>query len=91
MYLLLPVSVNFRGLFTELLLTAGGRTGEVKRVTKETNVYVKINLDGNAEAENDTGIPFLDHMLDVSFIPSFFQNYFLLMASGLNYLENDAN
>ncbi|KAG8370204.1 hypothetical protein BUALT_Bualt14G0092800 [Buddleja alternifolia] len=42
----------------------GGRIGEVKRVTKETNVDVKINLDGNALAENNTGIPFLDHMLD---------------------------
>lgn len=46
---------------------AGGRIGEVKRVTKETNVNVKINLDGNAVAENNSGIPFLDHMLDVSF------------------------
>ncbi|GFQ00748.1 imidazoleglycerol-phosphate dehydratase [Phtheirospermum japonicum] len=43
---------------------AGRRTGEVKRVTKETNVDVKINLDGDAIAENNTGIPFLDHMLD---------------------------
>ncbi|KAK4482870.1 hypothetical protein RD792_010043 [Penstemon davidsonii] len=43
---------------------AGERIGEVKRVTKETNVNVKINLDGNAVAENHTGIPFLDHMLD---------------------------
>ncbi|KAI3459389.1 hypothetical protein Pfo_016052 [Paulownia fortunei] len=42
----------------------GGRIGEVKRVTKETNVNVKINLDGDAVAENNTGIPFLDHMLD---------------------------
>nr|GMD77336.1 imidazoleglycerol-phosphate dehydratase [Ipomoea batatas] len=41
-----------------------GRIGEVKRVTKETNVFVKINLDGNGVAENSTGIPFLDHMLD---------------------------
>lgn len=29
---------------------------------------MKINLDGNAVAENNTGIPFLDHMLDVSFV-----------------------
>lgn len=43
-----------------------GRVGEVKRVTKETNVYVKVNVDGNGVAENSTGIPFLDHMLDVS-------------------------
>ncbi|KAF3967525.1 hypothetical protein CMV_008489 [Castanea mollissima] len=40
------------------------RIGEVKRVTKETNVSVKINLDGTGVAENNTGIPFLDHMLD---------------------------
>lgn len=65
-----------------------GRIGEVKRATKETNVYVKINLDGTGVAENNTGIPFLDHMLDVSaaissaekktsFSPdSFFYEYF---------------
>ncbi|XP_060181262.1 imidazoleglycerol-phosphate dehydratase, chloroplastic-like [Lycium barbarum] len=41
-----------------------GRMGEVKRATKETNVHVKINLDGTGVAENNTGIPFLDHMLD---------------------------
>ncbi|CAN4091329.1 unnamed protein product [Withania somnifera] len=41
-----------------------GRIGEVKRTTKETNVHVKINLDGTGVAENNTGIPFLDHVLD---------------------------
>lgn len=41
------------------------RIGEVKRVTKETNVSVKINLDGTGIADSSTGIPFLDHMLDV--------------------------
>ncbi|XP_017220331.1 imidazoleglycerol-phosphate dehydratase, chloroplastic isoform X1 [Daucus carota subsp. sativus] len=40
------------------------RIGEVKRVTKETNVAVKINLDGSGIADSSTGIPFLDHMLD---------------------------
>ncbi|WJX16816.1 imidazoleglycerol-phosphate dehydratase [Trifolium repens] len=40
------------------------RIGEVKRVTKETNVSVKINLDGSGVADSSTGIPFLDHMLD---------------------------
>ncbi|RID80025.1 hypothetical protein BRARA_A02722 [Brassica rapa] len=40
------------------------RIGEVKRVTKETNVSVKINLDGTGVADSSTGIPFLDHMLD---------------------------
>ncbi|CAK9170699.1 unnamed protein product, partial [Ilex paraguariensis] len=42
----------------------GGRIGEVKRVTKETNVSVKIDLDGSGVADSSTGIPFLDHMLD---------------------------
>ncbi|XP_039807003.1 imidazoleglycerol-phosphate dehydratase 3, chloroplastic-like isoform X2 [Panicum virgatum] len=44
--------------------TGSSRIGEVKRVTKETNVHVKINLDGTGVANCSTGIPFLDHMLD---------------------------
>ena len=56
------------------------RIGEVKRVTKETNVSVKINLDGTGVAENNTGIPFLDHMLDVSLF-SFCDYHFLILSS----------
>ncbi|KAL5997901.1 imidazoleglycerol-phosphate dehydratase [Asimina triloba] len=41
-----------------------GRFGEVKRVTKETDVLVKLNLDGSGIADSTTSIPFLDHMLD---------------------------
>ncbi|KAM3372128.1 hypothetical protein ACQJBY_019159 [Aegilops geniculata] len=41
------------------------RLGEVKRVTKVTNVHVKVNLDGTGVADCSTGIPFLDHMLDL--------------------------
>lgn len=44
--------------------TSACRVGEVKRVTKETNVYVRLNLDGTGESDCNTGIPFLDHMLD---------------------------
>ncbi|CAL9225402.1 unnamed protein product [Arabidopsis halleri] len=40
------------------------RIGEVKRETKETNVSVKLNLDGNGVSDSSTGIAFLDHMLD---------------------------
>lgn len=40
-------------------------------MTKETNVHVKINLDGTGVADCSTGIPFLDHMLDVSIVFSF--------------------
>ncbi|KAJ6903470.1 Imidazoleglycerol-phosphate dehydratase 1 [Populus alba x Populus x berolinensis] len=43
---------------------ASARIGEVKRVTNETNVSVKFNLDGTGIADSTTGIPFLDHMLD---------------------------
>ncbi|KAK8511081.1 hypothetical protein V6N13_013494 [Hibiscus sabdariffa] len=43
---------------------ASGRIGEVDRVTKETNVWVKINLDGTGVANSTTSIHFLDHMLD---------------------------
>lgn len=39
----------------------------MKRETKETNVSVKINLDGNGVSDSSTGIPFLDHMLDVKY------------------------
>ncbi|CAL1389121.1 unnamed protein product [Linum trigynum] len=46
------------------LQPVGSRVGEVKRLTKETNVSVKINLDGTGVADSSTGIPFLDHMLD---------------------------
>ncbi|KAL9401506.1 hypothetical protein Peur_005355 [Populus x canadensis] len=43
---------------------ASARIGEAKRVTNETNVSVKFNLDGTGIADSTTGIPFLDHMLD---------------------------
>ena len=40
------------------------RTAEVKRDTKETQIRVKLNLDGSGAGKLDTGVPFLDHMLD---------------------------
>lgn len=39
------------------------RAAEYKRKTDETDIYVKINLDGTGKAEVDTGIGFFDHML----------------------------
>eukprot|EP00850_Spirogloea_muscicola_P003177 SM000012S25439 [mRNA] locus=s12:1139176:1140819:+ [translate_table: standard] len=41
-----------------------GRSATVLRKTKETNVEVTINLDGTGLCIADSGIPFLDHMLD---------------------------
>ena len=40
------------------------RVAEVQRNTAETQIFVSINLDGTGQRELDSGIPFLDHMLD---------------------------
>ncbi len=39
------------------------RTEDVYRKTKETEVNVKVNLDGEGEVSANTGVPFLDHMI----------------------------
>ena len=39
------------------------RTEEVYRKTKETEVKVKVNLDGEGKTNINTSVPFLDHML----------------------------
>lgn len=40
------------------------RTAKVARDTLETQIKVEVNLDGTGQATFDTGVPFLDHMLD---------------------------
>jgi imidazoleglycerol-phosphate dehydratase len=43
---------------------SASRTASIRRTTKETDVSVSLNLDGQGQANNRTGVPFLDHMLD---------------------------
>ena len=40
------------------------RTSSIERNTLETQITVKLDLDGTGKANFDTGVPFLEHMLD---------------------------
>jgi imidazoleglycerol-phosphate dehydratase len=41
------------------------RKGSIKRVTRETDIAVEVELDGRGHSSVTTGIGFLDHMLDL--------------------------
>lgn len=41
------------------------RVADVRRKTKETDVRVKLNLDGGGESKISIGLPFLEHMLEL--------------------------
>jgi imidazoleglycerol-phosphate dehydratase len=44
---------------------AHGRSAEIARQTKETRVKVALNLDGTGKSAPETGVGFLNHMLDL--------------------------
>ena len=60
--LILSESMNWDKI-SEILM-AGERTAEVTRKTKETDISVKMNLDGKGNALISTGLGFFDHMLE---------------------------
>ena len=41
------------------------RNSKIDRKTKETEIHLKLNLDGTGLSSVDTGIPFMDHMLNL--------------------------
>ena len=42
-----------------------GRTAAINRKTGETNIQLSFNIDGEGISEIDTGVPFMNHMLDL--------------------------
>ena len=48
------------------------RQSNVSRQTKETQIEIRLDLDGTGQAEIDSGIPFFDHMLTAFTVHGFF-------------------
>lgn len=62
------------------------RTASINRKTNETQVEVTLNLDGEGQATIDTGVPFLDHMLDLFIKHGLFDAS--IQASGDNHIDD---
>ena len=51
------------------------RTATINRVTKETKIEVRLNIDGTGQYDNQTGVGFFDHMLDLFAKHGYFDLY----------------
>ena len=61
----LPLPVRLlRPLSRKASDTMTHRTADVERTTSETQIRVRLDLDGSGSGVFETGVPFLDHMLD---------------------------
>ena len=61
--LIIGADVDGWDKITEIIY-AGQRTAEVVRTTKETDICIKVNLDGTGKSCISTGLGFFDHMLE---------------------------
>ena len=55
-------TISWKAIYEYLKLE--NRTSEIYRKTNETDIFIKIDLDGTGKSVIDTGIAFFDHMLD---------------------------
>lgn len=55
-------TTNWKAIYEFLKL--GNRVGEHRRKTNETDIYIRLNLDGKGKSDIHTGLPFFDHMLE---------------------------
>jgi imidazoleglycerol-phosphate dehydratase len=58
------VGTNGRAKAIAAVAEAPRRVAEIERKTRETSVALELKLDGAGRGEIDTGVPFLDHMLE---------------------------
>lgn len=59
---LVLITSNWEEIYRFLRLPA--RTAAVTRTTKETDIHIRLNLDGQGKSDMHTGLGFFDHMLD---------------------------
>ena len=55
-------TINWETIYQ--FLKGKARKAVQKRITKETNITVELNLDGSGESKIETGLGFFDHMLE---------------------------
>ena len=55
-------TISWKAIYEYLKLA--NRTSEIYRKTNETDIFIKIDLDGTGKSSIETGIAFFDHMLD---------------------------